>query len=136
MNLGEKLRHLRTSKKLTQKELAKILGVSTRQIQNYEANTQSPSKKITLKIMEIFNVSADYLLTEEEAFIMEAKDQGGSRGKKRAEQIIKDTNALFAGGDLSQEDKDAVFQIMQEIYWESKMINKKYTPKKYLKDQK
>ncbi|SKC77489.1 helix-turn-helix domain-containing protein [Maledivibacter halophilus] len=136
MNLGSKLKHLRTSKDLTQKELANALGVSTRQIQNYEGNTQNPSKKVILKIMEIFNVSADYLLTEEEAFIMEAKEQGGSRGKERAEQIIKETTALFAGGELSQEDKDAVFQIMQEIYWESKVINKKYTPKKYLKKQK
>ena len=133
MNSGEKLRHLRMTQKLTQKELAKTLGVSTRQIQNYEGNIQNPSKKITLKIMTIFNVSADYLLIEDNASVLEVKEDGSLRGKKRIEDIIKETHAIFANGELSQEDKDAVFQIMQEIYWESKIISKKYVPRKYQK---
>lgn len=133
MNSGEKLRHLRTAQKLTQKELGKILGVSTRQIQNYEGNIQNPSKKITLKIMELFNVSADYLLIEESTSFSEEKADDDLREKKRMDDIIKATHAIFTSGELSQEDKDATFQVMQEIYWESKIIDKKYVPRKYLK---
>lgn len=41
-------------------------------------------------------------------------------------------SALYAGGDLSDEDKDAVMKALQEIYWQSKARNvEKYTPKKY-----
>jgi transcriptional regulator with XRE-family HTH domain len=127
MNSGEKLRHLRTTQKLTQKELGKILGVSTRQIQNYEGNIQNPSKKITLKIMELFNVSADYLLIEESTSFSEEKADDDLREKKRIEDIIKATHDIFASGELSQEEKDATFQVMQEIYWESKiLLNKEY----------
>jgi transcriptional regulator with XRE-family HTH domain len=127
MNSGEKLRHLRTAQKLTQKELGKILGVSTRQIQNYEGNIQNPSKKITLKIMELFNVSADYLLIEENTSFSEEKADDNLREKKRMDDIIKATRAIFSSGELSQEEKDATFQVMQEIYWESKiLLNKEY----------
>ncbi len=95
MNSGEKLRHLRKIQKLTQKELGKLLGVSTRQIQNYDSNLQNPSKKITLKIMELFNVSADYLLIEENDSTLEVKEDDHLRGKKRMEDIIKEAHAIF-----------------------------------------
>ena len=40
---------------------------------------------------------------------------------------------LFAGGELSEEDRDGVMQAMMDIYWKTKQENKKYTPKKYRK---
>lgn len=43
-------------------------------------------------------------------------------------------SGLFAGGTLSDQDKDAVMKALQDIYWESKARNvEKYTPKKYKK---
>ena len=42
---------------------------------------------------------------------------------------------LFAGGDISEEDKANVMEALQEAYWEAKITNKKYTPKKYRRDQ-
>ena len=43
-------------------------------------------------------------------------------------------SGLFAGGTLSEQDKDAVMKALQDIYWESKARNvEKYTPKKYKK---
>ena len=45
-----------------------------------------------------------------------------------------DMSGLFAGGTLSEQDKDAVMKALQDIYWESKARNvEKYTPKKYKK---
>lgn len=135
MKFPEKLAKTRETKNLTQKELAKSIGVSLRQIQYYESGVNMPSKKNLAKLVKALDTTMSFLLSEEEIFILEAANKGGSKGKKRAEEIVNETRALFAGGELSQESKDAVFQAMQEIYWESKIINRKYTPKKYLKDK-
>ena len=53
---------------------------------------------------------------------------------KQAQQLIDGMSGLFAGGSLSEQDKDAVMKALQDIYWESKARNvSKYTPKKYKK---
>lgn len=46
---------------------------------------------------------------------------------KQAEKIINDVVGLFAGGRLSDNDKDAVMQALQQIYWDSKKENRKYS---------
>ena len=45
-------------------------------------------------------------------------------------------SALYAGGQLSEEDKDIVMKALQDIYWESKARNaQKYSPKKAATEQ-
>lgn len=41
---------------------------------------------------------------------------------------------MYAGGELSEDDLDAVMKAMQKLYWDAKEDNKKYTPKKYRKN--
>lgn len=132
MKFPENLAKIRESKRLTQKELSNLVGVSLRQIQYYESGVNMPSKKTLDKLIKALDTTPSILLSEEEVFILDANDKGGSRGKRRAEKIVNETRALFSGGELNEESKDAVFKALQEIYWESKEINKKYTPKKYL----
>ena len=73
----------------------------------------------------------NYLLTEDEAFVLDASREYGARGMKQAQQLIDGMSGLFAGGTLSEQDKDAVMKALQDIYWESKARNaEKYTPKK------
>ena len=55
----------------------------------------------------------------------------GLHGKKQAEQILKQAQGLFAGGELDEEDRDAFFRAMTDIYFDAKERAKKYTPKKY-----
>lgn len=78
----------------------------------------------------------NYLLTEDEEFISEAAVQHGLRGEQQARKIIVQTQALFAGGDLSDEDQLAFLHEMQAIYFDSKERAKKFTPKKYRRDGK
>ena len=54
---------------------------------------------------------------------------------KQAQQILEQSAAMFAGGELSDEDKTAFMDEIQMLYLDSKMRAKKYTPKKYLKDE-
>lgn len=56
------LRKLREEKKLTQSELAKILGLSDGSIGNYEQGSREPRNETLKKMSEFFGVSIDYLL--------------------------------------------------------------------------
>lgn len=58
---GERLRILRKQHKLTQMNLAKILGVSGRSVGYYETEERVPPKDIINKMANYFNVSVDYL---------------------------------------------------------------------------
>jgi len=60
--LGENIRNLRTSLKITQVELANKLGVTKQCVSNWENDNILPSVDMLIKIAQAFNVSTDYLL--------------------------------------------------------------------------
>lgn len=130
MNFGNKIRSLREEKGLTQKELADLLGTSLKTISNYEVKGTRPrTMKNFEKLAEIFDVNINYLLTDEEYFIMEARDVYGYKGAKDAQDLVESMKGLFAGGEMPEEDKDVVFKAISEAYWEAKLKNKKYSKK-------
>lgn len=133
MELNERLAKLRRMKGLTQAELADKVGVTTRSIQNYELGTRTPKMDTVAKIAEALEIDEKAILSDEDYFVIEAHEKYGSRGKKDAEELVKNATALFSGGQLSENDKARVLEAIQEAYFEAKIINKKYTPKKYRK---
>lgn len=64
---GTILKNLRLEKNITQKDLAKHLGVSDRSVGYYETGQRTPPPDILEKIADYFNVTVDFLLgrTEE-----------------------------------------------------------------------
>lgn len=131
MRFGEKIKTLREKKGLTQRELASILGTTSKTVSNYEAKDLRPRKmEVYEKMAEIFEVNVNYLLTEEEYFIMNSAEHFGYQGTKDAQSLLKSMTGLFAGGELPEEDKDALFEAIQEAYWQSKLENKKYANRK------
>ena len=136
MTTGRILTELRKEKEIGQKELAVYLNVSVGTVSNYENDVHSPDLSTLCKLADFFGVSVNYLLTEDEEFVVEASEQYGSRGMKQAQELIDGMSGLFAGGTLSDQDKDAVMKALQDIYWESKARNvEKYTPKKFKKTE-
>lgn len=135
MELKDRIAKIRRMRGLTQAELAEKLGVSARAVQNYEAGTRTPKRDTIAKIAEILGVDESALATDEEFFVIEANEKYGSKGKAAAQKLIENAIALFAGGDISEEDKANVMDALQEAYWEAKIANKKYTPKKYRKEK-
>ena len=133
MVFGDRLRELRNNKELTQEQLAAELKIAKRTIINYETGRSYPTKDILSRIESFFNVRTDLLMDEQDEFVANAQAQGGYRGKRGAEQLVKEVSGLFAGGELSEKDKDAVMQALQDAYWDAKKENKKYTPNKYKK---
>lgn len=62
MAIAEKLRYLRESKGVYQKELASYLKVSIGTISNYETGVHKPDLVTLGKIADFYGVSTDYLL--------------------------------------------------------------------------
>lgn len=62
MNFGSRLKTLRIKKKLTQQQLADLLGLTKSVISAYENGLRYPAYDVLIKIARIFKVSTDYLL--------------------------------------------------------------------------
>lgn len=59
---GDRLKTLRKEKGLTQTELGEMLGLDKSTICCYEKGTRQPPLENIIDFMQIFNVTADYLL--------------------------------------------------------------------------
>lgn len=132
MKIGDKIKESRKKAGLTQKELAERVNVTTRCIQYYEGNIRKPqTTEIIIKLAAALNVEVNYFLSERELEIMrenemflgEAERKYGKSGKAQAKQIIENAQALFAGGELEEEDKEAFFRAITELYFDSKKNN-------------
>ena len=64
--LGEKIKSYRESKNMTQNEIADILGVKSATVSKYESGTLEPNIESLKKLAEIFEVSVDELLNDEQ----------------------------------------------------------------------
>ena len=135
MKFAEKVRTARLNMGYTQKQLAETAHVALRTIVSYEKGDSYPRKRETYAALaKALNVEKNYLLTEDEEFVVNAAEQYGTRGTSQPQAVIEGFSGLCAGGTLSEEDKDAVMKALQDIYWESKARNvQKYTPKKFKK---
>lgn len=62
VNFGKRLKTLRIKKKLTQQQLADLLGLTKSVISAYENGLRYPAYDVLIKIARIFKVSTDFLL--------------------------------------------------------------------------
>ena len=62
ITFGERLRELRTERKLSQQELAKIIGTNNSSICDWERGRSEPSLEALVKLCQFFDVSSDYLI--------------------------------------------------------------------------
>ena len=87
MKFGEKLKLLRQQAKWTQEQAARQIGVSTRTYQNYELCKMYPKQSsLYAKIADLYNVTVDYLLTNEEQLIADAAIRGGAKANGRSKR--------------------------------------------------
>ena len=59
---AQRLRELRNSRRVYQKEMAEYLGITVRGYQCYEAGQTYPDVKGLIALADYFGVSTDYLL--------------------------------------------------------------------------
>lgn len=81
VEFGERLKKLRKEKRLTQKQLAAMIGVQHSIISFYEVGDRIPSAEIIIKLSSVLHVSSDYLLGIEKREVIDisglnAEDKG------------------------------------------------------------
>lgn len=136
MEFSEKIRNARRAKGWTQKDLAQASGMTLRTIQNYELGARLPKKRDTyLALAKALDINEEVLLDDSASFVLRANERYGSRGARQAWDMVADLAAMWSGGEMDEEDMDAIMQAMQEAYWEAKKNNRKYVPKRYRKDE-
>ncbi|MFO3665345.1 helix-turn-helix domain-containing protein [Anaerococcus sp. Marseille-Q5996] len=127
MAFANKLRDLREAKNLTQEELAKLCNVSLKTISRYESGQSKPRYRKTYDALaEALDSSHDYLVTDEEDFILSARERYGNAAARDAEEMVQGVIGLMAGGDLPEKDKKAILDAISEAYYIAKSENKKY----------
>ena len=96
MDFGERLKKLRTSKRLTQEELGKIVHVSKVSISGYERGERSPDRETLTDLADYFEVSTDYLL-------------GRTDDKEKAPTLV----AAHLDDDVSEEDMEDILNYIE-----------------------
>lgn len=128
-----RLLELRKKSGLSRAALGKKAKISDKTIQNYEFGVRYPnSLDIVKRLADALDTTSTYLLGEEGSYIQAGREQGGAKGARDVRALVEEVSGLFAGGELPQEDKDAMMRAFTEAYFSSKEENKKYTPKKYV----
>lgn len=123
---GEKVKDARASLGLSQPKVAELTGVSVRSVVSYEKDEKMPRQGTLLRLAKALRVSVRFLTDEKcdnpvediekDDYIEQARRRYGTAGARDAETLLNENAALFAGGELSQEQKDAFFEAVMKAY--------------------
>jgi len=126
MTFADKLREARKLRKLSQDELAKLTGVSRRSVIAWENAEVTPRARTMKKIAESLQVSLDYLKHDEitdplhgvttKEYIDEARERYGEKAAQELDFLLERQRVFFAGGEISQDAKDAFFEAVVKAY--------------------
>lgn len=61
ISFGDRITLLRKKKKLTQEQLAEQVGISAKELSEYEGDAASPSLNVAIQIADILDTSLDFL---------------------------------------------------------------------------
>lgn len=124
--LAEKIKEARCALGFSQTKLGELTGVSLRSVNAYEKGLKKPREKTIYQLARALNVSVAYLKNDEcenpredierDRYISEIREEYGSSGSRDIESMLADNRALFAGGELSQEEKDQYFDALMTAY--------------------
>lgn len=99
MSIGNRIIKILEVKKLTQKEFAELTGINAATLTSIKQNKYDPSAQTIIKICEIFNINANWLLTGKgEMFI--THDDNKEISLKAGLEILQELTSL-SEGDLS-----------------------------------
>ena len=132
--LGEKLKLYREKHNMTQKEVAEILRVEPGTISKYELGIIEPNIESIKKLSEIFNVTIDELLKNEEKFditkvnILDALREQKEMGLKG--NLYHNTQIIFAyntnhieGSKLTEEQTRYIFETNTILFEKQTVAN-------------
>ena len=139
-SFAEKVFDARTELGFSQSQLGERVGVSLRSILAYEKGEKTPRPSTVLKLARVLNVSVKFLTDEncenpledieKDGYIEEARERYGAKGARDLDTLIRENCALFAGGELSADEKEVFFEALTKAYIASKEEARiKFSPK-------
>lgn len=132
-----RLKELRKQNRLTQQQLAEMLGVTQAALSGWENEKFGIDNGSLLKCAKIFDVSIDYLLGRQEQL-----PELNNKDKREIQEILDDTEQqllsqdglMFDGSPATDEDVQKIIMAMKMGMEMIKKENKaKFTPRKYRK---
>ena len=108
--IGNRMKSLREERNWSQAELAEKLEITRMSINNYEAGKRVPDANLVVKMADLFQVSADYLLGRS-GFVDQADKEASN---KLVDELI---TAVDKTGDSS---------IRPVLHWITKLLNTSY----------
>ncbi|CCY20629.1 dNA-binding helix-turn-helix protein [Eubacterium sp. CAG:786] len=126
MKMNEKIEIMLSRKRIRKTDFAHSVGVTYRAFANYMNGTRKPRADTLNKIAEQLQLTPEFLkddkqeleLTIEERFIK--KVCASDADKAQAAQFLAQSRGLFAGNALNEDDKEALFRCLWDIYEDSR----------------
>ena len=126
----EKVKEHRGLLGLTQKQLAERAGIGYRTVVTYESGERFPHAAQLYKLAKALGVSTEFLKNDavddpsygidRMEYIEQMRLEAGTGEALDLEAMLAQNQAMFAGGTISQEAKDAYFQAVMKAYVECK----------------
>ena len=129
-SFGEKVRMRREEMQLSQEQLASLCGLTRKSIICYETTNRKPFASTLRRLSAALGVTVRYLENDEiddplsgideEPFVQEAREKYGKKGADEMAAVLAQNEALFAGGTISEDQKDMLFEAISRAYFSNK----------------
>ncbi|HBH94675.1 MAG TPA: hypothetical protein DDX91_02930, partial [Ruminococcaceae bacterium] len=107
-------------------EFADKLGITYRALANYLAGTRKPRRQIMEKIEKELEVTSDFLFDNNQKLVLDNienfyyNSSEESADIDKAMDLLTISKELFSGNGLTSGDKQALFSVLTEIYFDSR----------------
>lgn len=132
MSIGNKIKEYRELNKMTQKDIAEVLEVEPGTISKYESGIIEPNIESLKRLAEIFNITVDELIKDEEKFdvtqinvlkiLKEQKEMGLKGNLYHNTQIIFAYNTNHIEGSKLTEDQTRYIYETNTILFEGQTV--------------
>jgi len=132
MSIGNKIKEYRELNKMTQKDIAEVLEVEPGTISKYESGIIEPNIESLKRLAEIFNITVDELIKDEEKFdviqinvlkiLREQKEMGLKGNLYHNTQIIFAYNTNHIEGSKLTEDQTRYIYETNTILFEGQTV--------------
>lgn len=109
MELHEKIKMLRKERGYTQSQVADKIGQERSTVACYENGSRKPAVDVLEKLAHLYGVTLDYFSNKSSGDIMI--------------ELLARSNAFFSSQDVSEADRDKVFQDVMKMYLAGKELN-------------
>lgn len=124
--LGSRIKELRKNRDLTQQQLAKLLGISASSVGMYEQDRRKPDNETLLKLCNVFDTSADYILGKAGTAARVGKNVDvADVFDEFTEKLMLQQGLMFDGTPLNDNDRMKIVDALKVVAALAKQEHKK-----------